>query len=95
MRLKLRPPRRMLPRRLDRVKRRADFPMSIEAILLLAGVVAIRIAYGWRHPYTACGRCEGGKHWDAKRENWRNCGKCEGSGKKIRLTRRILGPDGL
>jgi hypothetical protein len=66
--------------------------MSFEAILLITGVIALRLAYCWFFPYTACGRCEGGKHRDASRENWRNCRKCKGSGKKIRLTRRIIGP---
>lgn len=94
---KVRPsPGRILPRRLEYVKKVGRFSVSIEGFLVIAGLVALYLGYGWFHPYTACGRCEGGKHWDIARENWRDCRKCEGSGKKIRLLRRILGGvDGL
>ncbi|MFD4196753.1 hypothetical protein [Amycolatopsis thermoflava] len=39
-------------------------------------------------PYTACGRCNGGKHTSPTGKAWRNCSRCGGSGKKRRLLAR-------
>lgn len=59
----------------------------VVAVLLLG----IYVVSGYVWPYTACSRCGGGKHASPSGKNWRNCGKCGGSGKKIRVISKVLG----
>lgn len=39
-------------------------------------------------PYTACGRCQSGKHPSPTRKAWRHCSRCGGTGRKRRLLAR-------
>jgi len=39
-------------------------------------------------PFTACGRCKGGKHTSPSGKAWRHCTRCGGSGKRRRLLAR-------
>lgn len=51
---------------------------------LYAGVCAV-----W--PWGSCGRCEGGRKYQpfSGRRNWRDCRKCGGSGRRVRVGRRF------
>lgn len=40
-------------------------------------------------PWTACGHCEGGKKRSPSGKAWRPCRRCKGTGRKVRLGRRI------
>jgi hypothetical protein len=65
---------------------------TIRAIVVLAVCVGLYVLHGLIWPYTACPACQGGKHhYSPTGKNWRNCGKCGGSGKKTRLISRLLG----
>ena len=69
-----------------------------ELILLTIGglVVWWLLSLAW-HPYAACGRCKDrrGKNLGSKATRWGDCGKCGGSGKRIRTgarqVRRTIG----
>lgn len=39
-------------------------------------------------PYTACKRCQGGKHPSPSGKAWRHCGRCHGTGRRRRLFAR-------
>ncbi|WP_020421135.1 hypothetical protein [Amycolatopsis sp. ATCC 39116] len=62
----------------------------IVVLALLAGLYALS---GLLWPYTACNACKAGKHASPTGKNWRDCGRCGGSGKKIRQISRLLGKD--
>lgn len=59
--------------------------------LVLAGLAAGACYWGacqfW--PFTSCLRCEGGRKFSPSRKNWRTCRKCKGSGRRLRLGRRV------
>ena len=57
------------------------------AIGLVCWVVGYVVACCW-WPFTACGKCEGGKRRSPSGKAWRLCGACKGSGKRIRTGRR-------
>ena len=61
------------------------------AALLLA--VAACYAVGcvvW--PFTKCRRCDGiGRHHSPGRAYWRDCGRCRGTGARVRFGRRVYG----
>jgi hypothetical protein len=69
----------------------ASLDPSTRTLLVLAVVVGLYVLSGLVWPYTACPACDGGKHHSPTGKNWHNCGKCGGSGKKIRLISRLLG----
>lgn len=58
-------------------------------------VVCIVVALGWlvraiAFPWVACPNCDGtAKFRDGKA--WRFCRRCGGTGRRVRLTRRIVG----
>jgi hypothetical protein len=57
--------------------------------VLLLGFIAWVIACAW-WPFAACFRCKGeGKFRSPSGKAWRNCPRCSGSGKRVRLGRRI------
>jgi hypothetical protein len=58
---------------------------------VLAVFVGVYMLSGLLWPYTACSACADGKHASPSGKNWRSCGKCDGSGKKVRLISRLLG----
>ncbi|MGH3682065.1 MAG: hypothetical protein ACRDT2_17655 [Natronosporangium sp.] len=66
--------------------------MTGETWLILAVLAGLWLLSCAIWPYTACGRCSGGKRHSPSGEAWRNCRSCRGSGKKIRPGRRLLGP---
>jgi hypothetical protein len=56
------------------------------AVVLSAGYVATCTIWPWG----ACGRCEGGrKYAPFSRKHWRDCRKCKGTGRRVRLGRRV------
>lgn len=66
--------------------------MTGEAWLVIAAVVGLWLLSCATWPYTAGGRCSAGKRHSPSGEAWRNCRGCGGSGKRVRLGRRLLGP---
>ncbi|HEY3483692.1 MAG TPA: hypothetical protein VGL02_32925 [Streptomyces sp.] len=61
-------------------------------ILVLAAAAAVYLLTAWIWPYTSCSDCSGsGRHWSPKGKNFRPCGPCDASGKKLRLAARIAG----
>lgn len=61
--------------------------------LLLTGIglLAIYLLSCWVWPYTTCGVCKGSpRHMSPLGTAWRNCGSCGGSGRKVRLGRKLL-----
>jgi Zn finger protein HypA/HybF involved in hydrogenase expression len=65
--------------------------MNVEAVLLIAALIAAYLLVCWIWPYAACGRCEGGKKRSPSEKYWRICGRCEGKGRRIRTGRYLLG----
>ena len=58
----------------------------------IAGVVLLGAGYVlscWWWPFTACPRCEGGKKYGSGRKVWRDCRRCRGSGRRLRVGRRV------
>lgn len=64
---------------------------GVRLIIVLALAAGIYVVSGLIWPYTACSACTGGKHASPTGKNWRSCGRCAGSGKKLRLISRLLG----
>ncbi|WP_431910121.1 hypothetical protein [Amycolatopsis thermoflava] len=69
----------------------AHLDPTARVVVVLVGLLAVYVLSGFIWPYTACPTCDGGKHRSPTGKNWRSCGKCGGSGKKVRLISRILG----
>lgn len=69
----------------------ASLDPGTRTVLVLAAFVGLYVLSGLIWPYTACSACTGGKHASPSGKNWRSCGKCSGSGKKVRLISRLLG----
>ena len=65
--------------------------MNVDVVLVIVVLVLLYLAFCWRYPYTACGACRGGRHFSSGGRYWRKCRRCNGTGKKIRLGRRVLG----
>lgn len=57
-------------------------------LTLLAGLYLLS---GFLYPYTACPVCKGQRNYSPSGKNWSECGRCGGSGKKVRLISRLLG----
>lgn len=65
----------------------------MEAVLLIALLIVGYATACLIWPYAPCGRCQSGRHSSPSGEYWRKCRRCGGSGKKIRLGRRLLAGD--
>jgi hypothetical protein len=45
----------------------------------------------WWWPYAACGKCGGGGRFTSPSGRaWRNCRRCQGTGRRVRVGRRLL-----
>lgn len=65
--------------------------MNVEAVLLIAVLVASYLLVCRIWPYAVCKRCEGGKKRSPSEKYWRICGRCEGKGRRIRAGRYLGG----
>lgn len=65
---------------------------SLGAVALVAVVLAVGYALAcWLWPFTAHGRCNGtGKLRSPSGKAWRTCRGCKGSGRKLRIGRRLF-----
>jgi DnaJ-class molecular chaperone len=64
--------------------------MSIELVVLGLALLAgyALVCRVW--PYAACGRCDGrGEHSSPSGKTYRECRRCKGSGRRLRLGRRL------
>ena len=60
--------------------------------LFIAGYVLVCAFW----PYTRCGKCEGGGRFASPSgKNFRLCGRCSGSCRKVRAGRRVMAVLGL
>ena len=58
------------------------------AIVVLAFLGAYVVAcIAW--PWTSCARCQNGKLRSPTGKAWRDCPRCAGTGRKVRLGRRL------
>ncbi|SFW11683.1 hypothetical protein [Amycolatopsis australiensis] len=60
-------------------------------VVVLVLVVVLYGVSGLIWPHTSCSHCSGGRHHSPTGKNWRHCGKCGGSGRKVRAISRLLG----
>lgn len=60
-------------------------------IVILVALAGLYVVSGLLYPYTTCPSCQGRKNFSPTGRNWAECGRCGGSGKKIRLISRLLG----
>ena len=67
---------------LDSITRTTVILLALAGLYVLSGLI-------W--PYTNCPACSGGKHHSPTGQNWRDCGRCGGTGKRTRLISRLLG----
>lgn len=57
------------------------------AVLVWAGCYTFAC---WWWPFEVCPRCDGGgKFGSPSGRHWRNCRRCGGSGRRLRLGRRV------
>ena len=54
-------------------------------VLLIAALLGLYLLSCQIWPYTACGRCTGGKHLSPSGTVWRLCKRCQGTGRRRRL----------
>lgn len=59
--------------------------MNQQLIVLIGIVVGVYLLSCLLWPYTKCGACKGGRHASPFGRSWRNCGRCGGRGRKLRL----------
>ncbi|MBB3053557.1 hypothetical protein FHS23_004611 [Prauserella isguenensis] len=66
---------------------------NVRAVLVLLAFAAAYVLYALIWPFTHCGACGGGKRTAPQSQGryWRKCGRCGGTGKKIRLLARMFG----
>jgi hypothetical protein len=65
-----------------------SFPWgTVGLVVLILLTVYVLACAVW--PWTSCGRCEGGRKRSPSGKAWRNCRSCGGTGKKVRLGRRM------
>lgn len=62
--------------------------MTTAAVLILLGWFGLYFLACQIWPYTACGRCDDGRHASPSGKAWRHCSRCEGTGRKRRLLAR-------
>jgi hypothetical protein len=59
-------------------------------VILALGALAIYLGACAIWPYCSCRRCLGtGKHRSPSGKNWRQCRRCRGSDRRVRLGRRV------
>lgn len=64
-------------------------PVAPAALVVVLIVVGYAVTC-WLWPYTACGRCGGsGKARSPSGKAFRDCRRCRGSGRRVRLGRRL------
>ena len=59
--------------------------IAIVVLVLLGAYVAACVWWPW----TSCGWCDGGKRRSPTGKAWRDCPRCAGTGRKVRLGRRL------
>ena len=60
-------------------------------VLGLGALALYLMACAWR-PFGACRKCSGaGRFSSRSKKHWRNCPRCGGSGKRLRLGRQLTG----
>lgn len=70
--------------------------MTAEVLWGVGFPLVVVVGYGvscWLWPMTTCSRerCEGGRIYrEPDRRVWRDCRRCKGSGKRIRVGRRVF-----
>jgi hypothetical protein len=57
--------------------------LVLVVLVLVGGALYVVACSIW--PYTACGRCDGGKRRSPSGKAWRSCPRCKGSGKRRRF----------
>lgn len=62
----------------------------MNAVLVVLAVVVVYLASCAIWPYTACNRCDAGKHHSPSQKNWRHCRRCKGTGRRRRVGHRVL-----
>lgn len=61
-------------------------PLVLLALVLAGGYLAACAIW----PFTSCARCDGrGKFRSPSGRAWRRCGRCRGSGSRLRYGRRL------
>uniref|UniRef100_UPI003F499311 hypothetical protein n=1 Tax=Amycolatopsis sp. CA-096443 TaxID=3239919 RepID=UPI003F499311 len=60
-------------------------------IVVFLVVAGIYLGSVWRWPYTSCPACSGGQRPSPWGNNHRSCGRCNGTGRKLRVIARLLG----
>ena len=60
-------------------------------VVVLFAVLAVAEAALW--PYARCRHCDGGRHGSPLSASWSACGRCGGSGKRVRALAKILRKD--
>ena len=63
-------------------------------VVVLVVITVFYLLSGFFYPYTTCPACKGRKNFSPSKKNWNECGRCGGSGKKVRLISRLLGRGG-
>ena len=64
-----------------------DHAGAITLIILVFAALYIAACALW--PFAACRWCEGGKKRSPGGRAWRTCGRCGGTGARVRLGRRL------
>lgn len=62
----------------------------MEPLLLLAVLAAVYLLGCVIWPYRPCPRCRGGKSRSPSGRAWRDCGRCGGTGRRIRVGARLF-----
>lgn len=65
--------------------------MNVTVIAVIAALMALYLLSCLVWPWTACGRCEGGKLRSPRRGAFRECPRCGGRGRRLRFGAWILG----
>lgn len=54
------------------------------------GALALYVLACWWRPFSACRKCHGaGRFASSNGKHWRNCPRCGGTGRRLRLGRRL------
>ena len=63
--------------------------VAVAVVLVIGYLISIRV-----HPFTNCGRCNGGSRHKGAIYSYayRPCRRCKGSGRKKRFGGKVLGP---
>lgn len=67
-----------------------DLPGLFYAVVVTVVLAGLYVLECWWWPYGKCGKCEGtGKRWSPDGKHFRDCPRCDGRGRRIRIGRRI------